>query len=181
MVEKNLVINNRTIVYKGIFRVDELFKTINKALEALGYQKQEKKTEEVVLPAGKRTYVELRPFKAKTNYVTLMIKIKITLDKIIEVVKEVDGVKRKFQQGEVVIGLDAWSVTDYGERWGMRPWFYFLKAFINKYIYHFPSEENFIGELRADTAFLTEQIKALLNLYKYQVKGGEEGKKKVED
>jgi len=169
MAEKNLVINNRTITHQGIFRVDELFNTINSVIEKLGYKKQEKKTEETVFPSGKRTYVELRPFKSKTNYVKLMIKIKVDLDKVIETTKEVDNVKRNFQQGNVNIVVDAWSVTDYESRWGMKPLFFFLKAIANKYVYHFPSEENFIDELKSDTNYLTDQIKALLKLYKYQV------------
>ena len=38
-----LVVNNRTLTYKGVFKVNELFKTIFDTLEELGYQKQEKK------------------------------------------------------------------------------------------------------------------------------------------
>ena len=171
MVEKILVINHRTITHKGIFRVDELFNTINSALEKLGYQKQEKKSEETVFPSGKKTYVELRPFKIKTNYVTLMIKIKISLDKVIETTKEIDGVKKTFQEGDVNIVFDAWSVTDYAARWGMKPLFFFVKSVINKYIYHFPSEENFVGELKSDAGYLSDQLRALFGLYNFQVKG----------
>ncbi|MBR9682910.1 hypothetical protein GOV03_00010 [Candidatus Woesearchaeota archaeon] len=169
MVEENLVINNRIISHQGIFRVDELFDTINSTVTKLGYQKREKKTEETVFPSGKKTLIELRPFKIKTNYVTLTIKIRINLDKVIETAQEVDGVKRNFQQGDVKIVLDAWSSTDYQSRWGMKPFFFFLKAVINKYVYHFSSKDNFVGELKSDTDQLTEQIKGLLNLYKYQV------------
>lgn len=170
-MEKNLIINNRTLTYQGLFRVNELFQTLNQALENLGYQKQEKKTEETVSPSGKQTLVELRPFKIKSSYLTLAFKIKINLKNITETVKEVDQVKRTFQQGEVIIVMDAWSLTDHESRWGMKPLFYFLKAFINKYIYHFPLEEGFIGELKADADYLTRQLKAFLSLYKYQVPG----------
>lgn len=170
MAEKNLVINHRTISHKGIFRADELFNTINSALEKLGYQKQEKTTEETVFPSGKKTKVELRPFKIKTNYVTLMIKIKINLDNLIEVTKEVDNIKRTFQQGDVAIVFDAWSITDYQSRWGMKPLFYFLKSVVNKYFYRFPLEGSFTKELKSDTDYLSEQIKAFFGLYKFQVK-----------
>lgn len=173
MTEKNLIVNNRLITYKGLFRVHELFDTINQALEELGYQKQEKKTEERVAPSGRKTYIELRPFKVKTNYVTLMLKIKVSLDNVTEVTKEVDHVPKTFQQGEIDIALDAWSLTDYASRWGMKPWVFFLKAFISRYIYHFPLESSFINELKADAARLIEQIKALLSLYKYQVSSSE--------
>jgi len=168
MVEKNLVINSRTITYKGIFKIREIFKTVNDALEKLGYQKSEKKTEETVTPSGKKTFVEIRPYKIKTNYVTLMIKIKIMINNVVEVSRPVDGVNTNFQQGEVRVIFDAWSLTDWEARWGMKPTIFFLKAWIFKWFYRLPSEEVYIGELSSDTGYIHDQIKSLLNLYKYQ-------------
>lgn len=167
-MEKNLIVDGRTLNYKGIFQFEELLQTIASALKDLGYQPLEKKYEEAVYPSGKKIYLELRPFKAKTHYVTLMIKLRIGLDKVTEVTKEVDGIKRKFQQGDVNILFDSWSITDYAGRWGMKPLFWFLKAVINKYFYKFPLEESFFGELKNDTSYLYNQLKARLNLYKYQ-------------
>lgn len=168
MTEKELIVNHRTINYKGIFRVEELLRTIDQTLKKLGYQNQEKKTEEKVFPSGRRIHLELRPFKNKTNYVTLMIKIVLRLDNIIEVAKEIDGVKKTFQQGDITLVLDAWSVTDYAGRWGIKPWFFFLKAVVNKYLYHFPLEENINNEIKSDAAYLTDQLNALLTLYRYK-------------
>ena len=54
--ERNLIINNRELAYKGIFRVAELFSTINRALEEKGYTKREKKTEEIVTESGRQTF-----------------------------------------------------------------------------------------------------------------------------
>lgn len=164
--EKNLIINNRELKYRGIFRYDELFNTINQALEERGYQKREKKTEELVTEKGKRTYLELRPFKTKTQYVTLMIKIKITLDYLTETAEKLKGEKRLFQQGDLLIAFDAWSLTDYEHRWGMKPWVFFFKAMINKFLYKFPLEKGFTGELVGDTAYIYAKIKRLLNSYR---------------
>jgi len=169
MVEKNLIINNREITYKGIFRVHDLFKVINEGLTKLNYQKQEKKTEEIVTAEGRKTYLELRPFKVKSEFMTLMLKIRINLDKVTEVTKKVDNIPRTFQQGEITVRFDAWSITDYGKRWGMKPWFYFFKAVINKYFYNYHLDSDFIGEMGGDVAYLGRQIKSLLSLYKYQV------------
>jgi hypothetical protein len=166
--EKNLIINNRILKYKGVFRVDELFRVINQALEIRGYEKREKKTEEIVSEAGRRTYVELRPFKLKTNYGRYLIKLKITLDNITETVEEIKSEKRKYQQGDVEIIFDAWLLTDYINRWNMKPLVYFLKAFINKFIYSFPLEGSFPGEVSSDTAYVHNQIKKLLNSYKIE-------------
>jgi len=157
------------LVYKGIFRADELFSTINRALEQRGYTKREKKTEETVTEAGRRTYVELRPFKVINNYAELLIKIKITLDNITETVEEFNNEKRKFQKGDVQMYIDAWLLTDYQSRWGMKPFVWFMKGVINKFVYRWPQEAGFPGQLSEDTAYVYAQIKRILNSYKFDV------------
>ncbi len=165
MTEKNLVVNNKEIVYKGIFRADELFSALNQALEERKYTKREKKSEELVTPVGRLLQLELRPFKIMTEYITLMIKIRVTLDNVTEVVLKRNAVKEKFQQGDVHIAFDAWSLTDYERRWGMKPLVYFMKGVIHKYIYKFPLEEGLVREVAADTAYEYAQAKKLLHSY----------------
>ncbi len=182
--EKNLIINNRLLKYKGIFRADELFSTINRLLEEKGYTKREKKTEELVTEHGRRTFIELRPYKEMSAYLALIVKIRITLDKVTEVVEEVRGEKRRFQNGDIELIFDAWQITDYEARWGMKPWAFFLKAFVNKFIYTLPLESGYRGELVGDTAFIYAQVKKLLDSYK--VEGGkfipeEDVRKSVEE
>lgn len=163
--EKDLIINNRELKYKGIFHVDELFASINRALEERGYAKREKKTEEVVTETGRNTYVELRPYKVKTNYLAMLLKIKINLDQVQEVVEEVDNAKIRYQQGNVNIYFDAWILTDWQLRWNMSPLTFFLKGFINKFLYIFPLEAGATGELAGDTAYVYARVKKLLASY----------------
>lgn len=164
--EKFLVINGRELKYKGLFKVDELFARINNAIEMKKYEKREKKTEELVTETGRRTYVELRPFKVKSNFVTLMIKIKITLDNVTETVSEVNGVRKKFQLGDVSIVFDSWVLTEYHNRWNMKPLIYFIKGVFNKYLWTMPLEGKVKREVAIDTAYIYAQIKHLLNSYK---------------
>ncbi len=167
--EKNLVINNRELNYKGVFRFDELVYVINKALDELHYKKREKKTEELVTEQGRRTYIELRPLKVYTKYIKLLIKIKISLSNVTETVEEVqEGMKKKFENGDVLITFDSWVLTDYGHRWGMKPSVYFWKSLINKYVYPFPLEGAAPGMVSADTAHIYTQIKKLFNSYKHE-------------
>jgi len=105
LVEKNLIINGRTINYKGIFSTDELFSVINQALDERGYIRKIKKQEELVTETGKRSYFELRPYKTKTFSLTLMIKIKITEDNIIEEKQAVQGVTKLFKNGNLIKSL----------------------------------------------------------------------------
>jgi hypothetical protein len=141
---------------------------INRALESKGYEKREKKTEEIVTEHGRKTEIELRPFKEKTDYVQYMIKLRITLDKVTETIKDINGGSKKFQKGEILINFDAWLLTDYHQRWQMKPWLYFIKGIFNKFIYKLPLEASFKGEIAGDTAYIYAQIKKLLNSYKHE-------------
>lgn len=163
--EKDLIINNRELKYKGIFHADEVFASINRALEERGYTKREKKTEELVTEIGKKTYIELRPYKVKTNYLAMMLKIKINLNNVQDVIEKVDNAKIRFQQGNVIIGFDAWILTDWQLRWNMTPVRFFLKGFINKFLYIFPLEAGATGELAGDTAYVYARVKKLLASY----------------
>ncbi|MBT4805095.1 hypothetical protein HON71_02900 [Candidatus Woesearchaeota archaeon] len=169
--EKFLLINNRQLSYKGIFKVEDIFSTINRALEEKDYTKREKKSEETVTEAGRKTYVELRPFRMITNYLTLMIKMRITFDNVTEDLVEHKSEKRIYQQGDLLIAFDGWVLSNYRNRWGMKPWFYFVKGMINKFIYKNPLEAETGGKLAQDTAYIYAKIKGLLNSYQ-----GESGK-----
>ena len=167
--ERELVINNRQLHYKGIFRVNELFKTINDALHHRNYHPHEKKSEEVVTEEGKKFYLELRPKKSVTNYAKLLIKIKLSLDNVTEVPEVVDGDKHLFQKGTMNIVFDAWVLTEYDHRWGMKPFVYFVKGLINKFFYKWPLEDALPGTVSEDTAYVFSAIKKLLKSYKKEV------------
>ncbi len=175
-LQKNLVINNRELNYKGIFRADEMFGVLNHSLEEKGYQKNEKKSEEIVTDQGRRTLIELRPYKEKSSYVTLMIHLKVILDNVKETAEVHNGQKLRYQVGDVKIVFDAYQLTDYQNRWMMQPLVYFIKGVINKYIYFWPLEASFTNELRTDVAFIYANLRKLLNSYK-----SETGKIKKEE
>lgn len=166
MPEKNLVINNRKITYSGIFDSNALFNVISDALEEKGYEKREKRAEEIVTEEGKNFYLELRPHKVKASYISLMIKIKIHLFDLTQKVQEVEGVKKVYDKGNIEITFDSWILGDWENRWGTKPFYYFMKGFINKWFYKFPTEPGFRGEIVSDTAHIYGRIKGLLASYR---------------
>ncbi len=167
--EKNLIVNNRTLSYKGVFRPDELFHVVNTVLEHRHYEKREKRTEELVTDAGRRTHIELRPYKDFVHYARSQIVIRITMDNVTDTTEMVDGIKRKFSNGEVTVVLDGWLFTEYEHRWTMKPVIYFLKGMINKYVYTWPLEGSFAGTVAEDTGYLYGQLKKLLDSYPIEV------------
>jgi len=164
--EKFLIINGRELNYKGIFRIDDLYSTINRAIEEQGYTKREKKSEETVREEGRSVYVELRPWKEVTHFLTLMIKIKIIADNVTETIGVVNGEKRVFQNSDLLIVFDGWILTDYKNRWGMKPFFYFVKQMINKYVWKGKIETEIFGILAGDVAKIYARIKKHLNSYR---------------
>jgi hypothetical protein len=176
MSEKRLVVNNLEIHYKGLFDFVDFLQSVWDAVESRGYHKHEKRYEETVKPTGKDIFIELRPYKKKIDYYALMLKIRIEMTNVRDVVVEVDGLPSHFQEGSIDMTFDAWATTDYKKRWGNKPVVYFLKSAIHKYIYRFPLEEGFVGELAVDVKDVVHQIESFLNLYRYKV-----GSEKVEE
>ncbi len=184
MFEKNLVINNREIEHHGIFRVDDIFNAINQALKERGYQKREKKSEEQVFPEGRYIYLELRPYKEINDYITAMIKIRITLQNVTETAVKKNDLRQRFETGDVHIAFDAWSLTNFGIRWTMRPVIYFIRGVIHKYIYKYPLEIKRTQEVAADTAYIYAEVKRLMRSYEAKPAVSmkeEEVRKKVEE
>ncbi len=165
MVEKNLLINNKKISYHGVFRTDELFSVLRQVLEEKGYAYAEKRNEELVTPEGRLLQLELRPVKQVSPYMQFMVKIRMTLDNITETTKDVSGIKQKYQQGDVVIAFDAWSITNHEGRWGLKPFSYFMKSVIHKYVYQFKIEEDLLRDLVTDTAYIYAKVRELLQSY----------------
>ena len=171
MSEKNLIINNMELRYKGIFDLKEFYHSLGQLAEEKGYHRHEKKFEEMNKAGGKDTFIEFRFLKRKTQYFELMIKIRLQIKSMKETTLSLDGVPFAFNDGEIHMTFDAWSETDYEHRWGTDPIFWFIKAVFNKWIYHLPLEEGFVGEVASDTQSIYQQVKAFLNLYKYKAKG----------
>ncbi len=168
MVEKNLVINNRRFTYSGVFSFSDLLEVINKAIKKKGYANSEKRNEEVVNEIGKNIYLELRPRKEKSNYVTVWIKIKLNFRNITQIQQEHNGHKRVMEQGNVEIIYDSWVYTDWEDRWGQGPFNFFMKAFVHKWFYKLPLEDSFTSELTDDTAYLFNQVQSLFQSYRKQ-------------
>lgn len=177
MVETDLVVDAKELRYKGIFRVDELFKVINKSVEIKGYSKNEKRSEEVVTEAGRRIFLELRPKKEVGPGAFLLIKIRITLDSLTEKIELVSGQKRNVHHGDVLIVFDGWLETKYEDRYHQAPIRFFIKGLINKYIYPILPEGKYKGEVISDINFIESELLKSLKVFR---KGDEESKQTYE-
>ena len=170
MVEKNLVVDQKILEYRGLFEFDEMIRTLDSLVKSKGYELQEKKAEEKVSEEEKEIHLELRPLKRVTNYQTLMIKVTINAKNLTEEIHAVGGKKRHFHKGNLSLVFDGWSLTDFERKTQERMLNYLIRGVISKYLYRSPTEGKIIGGLKSDVDFVFNQLKSFLNLYKYQIK-----------
>ena len=166
MSEKKLVVDNLNFTYNGVFSVTELYKELTNWLYERGYDLFEKKNAENITPTGRNIEFEFRPYKKITNYAKNEIRIKIFMHDIKVIEVEKDKIKRKLNEGEVEIILDGHVETDYENRWENKPFFYFFRSLIDKFVYRIYTDK-FETMVANDVYNIQTRIKTFLNLYRY--------------
>jgi hypothetical protein len=166
MAEKQVVVDGLELNYNGLFDAEKLLKTIDELTAQRGYEKFEKKREELVKSSGKDWSIELRPIKKKSDWEILMVKMRIQANGITDVEVLKDGKKERLQKGQIYIIFDAWKVTDWEGRWEQKPWLYVLRTFFEKAFFKVHSDK-YAGELIDDTHFIFNNVKAHLNLHRF--------------
>ena len=167
MVERRIVVDHMKLTYEGLFDVHELYMLIDTWLYEKGYDKREMVNQEHIKPDGKFIELELQPWKKITDYARHVIKMRIRMFHIQDVVMEQDGRNVKLQRGTVTIVFDGYLDTDYENRWEQKPFYFFLRTMFDKFFYRTYSKE-FEDLLAESVGQLNGNIKAFLNLYRHQ-------------
>lgn len=168
MVERYIVVDQRRIKYSGLFDAKGLFDVIKAWCSDKGYWSVEKSHSEALYKEGKFIEMVFDPIMKKfTDYAKGVIKVKIQMSKVKDVVVERDGRKVKLQEGDVSLILDGILETDYESRWEGKPFMYVLRTFFEKYVLS-PFIGKYESTVGSDVDSLQTQIKAFLNLTKFQ-------------
>ena len=166
MAERFTVVEQEKIHYKGLFDINELGKLIEKWLRNKGYDKRVLKDEEHVYDKHKYIHMRWEPFKKITDYAKYDIRIWIYITNVTQVTKEIDGVKRKLNHGDLEVIFDGFLITDYEGRWEQRPMYFFFRVIFDKFIYKLQTSK-FEAGLREQIMELKAEISSFLNLYRY--------------
>ena len=159
MSEKKLVIDNLRLNYKGIFSVNEFYKEIMNWFYERGYDMYEKKNVERITETGRNVELELRPYKQVTGYAKNEVRVRIFMKNINDVEDEKDGVKIRINQGDVEVIFDGYVETDYENRWENKPYFYFLRSLVDKYVWRIYTDK-FESMLISDVHHIHTRIKS---------------------
>ena len=167
MVERTVIVDKYRLNYEGLFNLFELYKLISYYFEEKGYDKLEKKNVESVTEEGKFIELFLMPYKKVTDYAKSVIHLRMVITNMKDVYVEKDGLKVKMNQGKIQFVIDAYTETDYEDRWEKKPGLFFIRTLFDKYFYK-PFTTNVDAEVRLDFDTLVDQIKGFLNLNKFR-------------
>jgi hypothetical protein len=168
MSELKLLVEDKKVVYNGLFRIDEIYGIIRKKLSSRGYFMIEKKSQEDILENGKQVYIELEPLKMISDYdkgkMKILFWIKGAKDKVITI----DGHKQKYQQGEVNITFFAWHETDHKNKWEGSGAQFFFRVLMDKFIRH-DQNHQIEDDIKRDCNQLADEIKSYLNMTRFKI------------
>ncbi len=168
MSEIYFVVKKQTIKYEGLIDVQEFYSFIDSWLKSKGFEKVEVKSEEHADQKGKYIELLLEPFYKFNDYCKEVIRIHIHMYNVRDAEVVIDSHKLKMQEGLVSVDTDGFFVTDYENRWEERPFYFFLRSLIDKYIYRIYNQR-YQKVLKETIAQLRADIKAYLNLHRFRI------------
>lgn len=166
MVEKKILVDDLRMQYTGLFDITELYRLFDEVIHERGYVKLEKKSDQFMTKSGRQIYLEIRPVKEFEQDFLSTIKIRIKMNDVKDVVLDVNGAKKQYNQGDIMMIFDGWTTTFYEFAWETKPVFVFLRMLVDKYIYKV-SFGKYEGEIINDVHYIYDRVKAHLNLHRY--------------
>ena len=166
MSELRLVVDHLRFKYSGPFDAKALYSHITAFLKERGFDFETMKEFELDTKKGKQIEWHLRPWKQISDYTRYLVRIRVLIHDYTKIEAIVDKKKVKIGNGRVVINLDGFAELDQQNRWEGVPFFQFLRALYNNFIFRVYTER-FEQRLSYDTHHLYYTIEQFFNVYKH--------------
>ncbi len=137
MVEKKFVIDGMKLSYNGPFDIIEFYKKVEDWIQAKGKEKDIKKKVEHVEPSGKKIEWFLEIWENVREWARPIVRMQALFADVKEVKIKRGKRQKKLNRGNALITIDGILETDISGKWQQKPIFYFLRALVNKFVYHF--------------------------------------------
>lgn len=165
-METLIIVDGKTLEYEGLFSAKELWKVIDQVFEQHKFDKVEFKNSEQVFKDGKQLRFDIRPYKKLSDYVKAEIKVILVAKNMKEVEITKKGITKKLYTGHVEIAFTAYLLTDYEHAWETKPFYYFIRMLIDKFVYR-----SYIQEAKAQIVSITnelyDEVRSYLNMQKF--------------
>jgi hypothetical protein len=166
MVERQVQVDNYVLNYEGIFNLKDLYSLIDNFADKNGFTKKEISTGEIVKQDGRNANLVFEIWRQLSDYAKTVIKVRLVLENVKDVIVEKEGYKNHMNQGKVKFVLYAYVETDFEHKWENTPGFFFVRILFDKYIFK-PFTTNYPSIVMSDFAKFRDELRAFLNLNKY--------------
>jgi len=153
--------------YEGLFSMKEVFRVIDKYFRTKAFDKKIIFDEEYQTEKGKYIHVKTEYYKKTDSYVRIQTRLWVYANELVEVEKEVDGVKIKTNHGKLSITFDAFIQTQYLNTWpAEKPTGFLFMVLYEQYLAR-PRIAYWEGVLRHVLTELRTELAGYLNLNKF--------------
>ncbi|MBW2990037.1 hypothetical protein KY358_07010, partial [Candidatus Woesearchaeota archaeon] len=129
-----------------------------------GKEKEIKKKLEHVEPKGKNIEWFIEIWEDLNEYTRTVVRLRALFTDVKETKIMKGKSKKRVNKGNVLIVLDGILKTDLAAKWQQKPWFYFLRAITDKFIYKFYLNK-FEDALAKDVFELHDELKDFFGSY----------------
>lgn len=165
MVEKKFVVYELRITYTGPVKIVDFYKEVEDWMKNKGFNKELKKKTERLTPKGKQIDWTIEMWKNITTFAKEIVRLRAAISNVKEIEIKRRSKRLKTQHAEIFLIIDGILETYLSQRWEQTPWFYFIRAMIDKYIWNFWWLKN-DPIVSADTFDFHKNMRAFFNLQK---------------
>jgi hypothetical protein len=152
--------------FEGLFSMREVFRIIDKYYRTKAFDKKILFDEEYNTEKGKYIHVKAEYYKKTDSYVRLQTRLWIYANDLVEVEKDVDGVKIKTNQGKLSITFDGFVQTEYMNIFNdANPKYFLFRVIYEQYLQR-PRIAYWEGVVRHVVTELKTELAGYLNLHK---------------
>lgn len=134
MAELTTVVRNLKVSFEGLFDFAELMNHVQGYFKSEGFGWFEAQHNEIVKETGKDIFIMADNRREISDYAKSRIVIYITVRDLTDVEIEKDGRKLIVNRGKVTFEFEAYILTDYMGRFEGKPWMYFYRAIMEKFV-----------------------------------------------
>ena len=162
MADKDQIIKEKA-EHRGIFDFPAFYAYANATLTDWGYSVVEEKYSEKVSGNSREITVEWKATRGLSDYFKIEVFIRFVLRGLTDVEVEMEGKKKKMNQGTIEAEIKGSLIRDPESKWESTPFYRFLKDLYVKYV--IPARiDTAQDEVRSDVQTYKEQLKSFLAL-----------------
>jgi len=162
MADKDLVLREK-VEHTGLFDFKGLYTYAHSWFKEERYGVDEEKYAEKVKGNKRDIDIEWKVTKDVSDYFKIEYKVKFRIAELTDVEVEIDGEKKKMNQGNIEIDIKGALIRDPTSKWDATPFYRFIREVYNKYV--IPARVDQTKDiLKDDMIKFKDDIKAYMEL-----------------